>query len=356
MISIILDTNTINPGCKDFTKACFVDKVNPILDEIESNDLYEKVQVLLPQIVVDELYQRQCSEFVEQQDTILNFRFPHINIVKFDDDYKNYLKKIFDISIQEISNRDAKCMVIPYPKNDCLQSIICRAIEKKAPFEGKKGNSDKGFKDVLIWESLLEYKRDNQIDSIILYSGDERLCHKSLANEYKKLFNDDLHVVNRDSKCSCYADLYDKLRTLTGENIKLTFEERLKQRVLSLMRPINLNCYFEGQEIEVDYDDNYVSHICDSIDVGYTEIKKVYDIKNEGKIRFEIIVSGICYYEVCDDDIGSNTLTTEFSEYCRFTVEYRNSDNMFYMIEVIIFGGDVECVDDSEPLIEADYE
>ena len=46
---------------------------------------------------------------------------------------------------------------LPYPKDNVLSQIINRAIEKRPPFEGKDKRSDKGFKDVISWESILNY-------------------------------------------------------------------------------------------------------------------------------------------------------------------------------------------------------
>ena len=63
-------------------------------------------------------------------------------------------------------------MELPIPNNKCFTRIVERAFEKKAPFEGKEKNSDKGFKDVLIWESILELVEINPKSEIIFYSQD----------------------------------------------------------------------------------------------------------------------------------------------------------------------------------------
>ena len=48
MISVVLDTNLLKSGSTDFTVVHFVNKLNDIIGEIESNDLYDKVQILIP--------------------------------------------------------------------------------------------------------------------------------------------------------------------------------------------------------------------------------------------------------------------------------------------------------------------
>lgn len=79
-----------------------------------------------------------------------------------------------------------KFEIVPYPPENSLQNIIKRSLERRAPFEGKDKKSDKGFKDVILWESILEYKRSNKLDTILLFSADKRICDISLRNEFKK--------------------------------------------------------------------------------------------------------------------------------------------------------------------------
>ena len=40
--------------------------------------------------------------------------------------------------------------------------IIDKAIRKEAPFEGMEGKADKGFKDTLIFFSMIDYARKNK--------------------------------------------------------------------------------------------------------------------------------------------------------------------------------------------------
>ena len=52
----------------------------------------------------------------------------------------------------------------------------------------KEKESDKGFKDALIWESLKEYKKKNVKDTIVLYSKDKRIVDiflQHLHNQFR---------------------------------------------------------------------------------------------------------------------------------------------------------------------------
>ena len=56
--------------------------------------------------------------------------------------------------------------------NSRFRSIIDRAFTKRPPFEGKDKKSDKGFKDALLWESILEFALNQPRSEIIYYSKD----------------------------------------------------------------------------------------------------------------------------------------------------------------------------------------
>lgn len=62
-----------------------------------------------------------------------------------------------------------------------------RAFSKLPPFGGKEKNSDKGFKDVLIWESILEFTAQHENANIIFYTKDKGY-KDVLVDEFEKLY------------------------------------------------------------------------------------------------------------------------------------------------------------------------
>ena len=81
MISVVLDTNLLKSGSTDFTVVHFVNKLNDIIGEIESNDLYDKVQILIPQIVIDELYEHQKKAYLDKYSSIKSCKFHTFDII-----------------------------------------------------------------------------------------------------------------------------------------------------------------------------------------------------------------------------------------------------------------------------------
>lgn len=104
------------------------------------------------------------------------------NDINFEADLKKYLN-------------DNNIEVLPHPSNEIFPKIIQRALEKKLPFKpvnenknNKNNGSDKGFKDVLLWETLLnvdyEAKRIGKFFLITANSKDFPI--DELLPEWKK--------------------------------------------------------------------------------------------------------------------------------------------------------------------------
>ncbi|MBY7024000.1 MULTISPECIES: PIN domain-containing protein [Clostridium] len=150
--SIIIDTNSLFvKKYRDFTRIEFLDNVQSLIDDI---DLLNQsgISIVLPQIVIDELVKQQVEEYDRVIKGIGNIKLPFVDINK-KTDYKDYIERKLDEEMNKLKkNGKLNFKVITYPKNDALQAIIKRSIEKRPPFEGKDKISDKGFKDVILWE------------------------------------------------------------------------------------------------------------------------------------------------------------------------------------------------------------
>lgn len=315
MISIALDTNILFSSGQDFTKAQFTDKIDEIIGEFESNDLCDYVQIIIPRIVIDELRVKQAEKHKEVTDKIRNIKLPNTTI-ELIDDYSKHLESLFEKSIESLSQRQLKVKIIDYPHDSCLQNIIQRALCKTAPFEGKEKESDKGFKDVILWESLLCYKRQNPIEPLVLFSKDDRICHQSLVHEFKTCFKDDIHLVRRITE-NDNSLLYDKISELTQTRRKQTFDEMLKKRLLDKFTSSDLRHLYEGEA----YEDGEGSHTCTNIKIWNKEILSIEDCTEDKTIKFVVQIALGAYNEyrtlseadaACDFHITYNIETDKF--------------------------------------------
>lgn len=130
-----------------------------------------------------EAHEKQIAEFEK-------WKFPEYAVKRLPlGDYADYIHKQIDEYKVSISSGINKIIELPIPKEKCFGRIVTRAFEKEAPFEGKEKNSDKGFKDVLIWESILELAEMNPKSEFIFYSQDKGFKEKLVA-EFADLYPD----------------------------------------------------------------------------------------------------------------------------------------------------------------------
>lgn len=206
LISIVVDTNV----CYVSEKKCEFDHFY-LSTQVSNLDAWiqfvrnEKIQIVIPEMTIRELKKQRCDWYSKKKKELLDYMnnntFPDIKInfdVEEEFDYSNYIEQ----QIYEFF-RNSKTIVNTMPITFDVDSIVNRAIDKKAPFEGKEKQSDKGFKDAVIWESLLAYKRNNPYRKIVYYSKDNRFC-KELQEEYQNIFGEEIDIINSDDDALKY--------------------------------------------------------------------------------------------------------------------------------------------------------
>lgn len=80
--------------------------------------------------------------------------------------------------------------IIPFSKDEeSFSQILERAYQKQAPFLSDPKASDKGFKDSLIWLSLLKFFKENGSDHVVFVSDDGGFKNnaKILTEEFLKV-------------------------------------------------------------------------------------------------------------------------------------------------------------------------
>ena len=345
MISIAIDTNIINSGSKDFTIAQFLNKLDDIVRFFESNDNYQDVKILLPKIVIQELFQHQLVRYYDTINSLRGLKLPNSDFIS-DEDYNERLTRIFDEAIENLSQRNLLTEVIDYPKDAVLPEIIKRALEKRAPFEGKDKESDKGFKDVILWESILEYKRQHTDEKLILYTKDNRLCEESLKKEYDELFHDEIFLMKQTND-NDYSTLFGQISKLqenkeNQEPITSTFDEENKLRVLNLINDDNISPLFEGWPIEVEEG----SYICSYVRITNKSISNIADYPSEKKVRYVVNIDLSIHSS--DEEHGIML----WDDTAELTVDYYFDDDIFYLQQASGFNGDWEYEEKDYQLLE----
>ena len=215
---LIFDTNALYVSydkMPKFTDFSFSGTFKAFLDEIEQLDIYDIVAMAVPTIVWSEARKQNVEAYNkkvnELETTLMKASFPFHHLTREEKcDYEKHL----DILIEEYKNslqkRQVKVIDIELPSNKRFSSIIQRALSKKPPFEGTNKESDKGFKDALLWESIIEYKKHNKATQIILYTNDSIFGSEELKNEFRTLFNEEIIICGSRTE-SILHDLLENL-------------------------------------------------------------------------------------------------------------------------------------------------
>lgn len=318
MICVFLDTNILHSKSTDFTKARFAEKLEELIGEIEVNDLYTYVKLVIPQLVISELRKQQIDDC---SDTVKDLRKTKVTsqVIELPKNYEETCDKVFNDTLDDLHNGTVKVDVAPYPPDEALQGIIRRAISKNPPFEAKEKESDKGFKDALIWESLLEYKKQHSKDVLVLYSKDKRITDPFLAKEYKELFSEEIHMVFREDPNS-HKKLLDKLRELSDvEEERATFSQQLKDRLVDLVKNISWVYLVEPDKSYELEDEEIIVNDCSVVGISITD-----EIEDEDITTFYLTLK--VSYDYRDVYGGSGTMEAE----CNAMANYSLSADKFY--------------------------
>ena len=330
---IIFDTNIIyekaENGC-DFCEFKFNRLFQNIVDEIEERDLIEHITIAIPDVAWNELYQQRIQSYnrknQELEKLLEAFKFPNIQYEISEFDYELYLNEQVEVFKKKLDNYSMNVISIELPSETRFKSIVKRAFSKIPPFEGIDKKSDKGFKDALIWESILEFKAKCSEYEVILYSRDG-LFNDVLAEEYNYLFRDDLILLNKEvdviKQIAEIQKTVNQLRKIEIDEVKYYDEIRLLTN-FELVKDV----IFETELYK-----KIGSQIYDVSDVRDSEIKNVIettDISSKENINFEINIqlSLTLSNSEKEEDIDLE------NEEIIFYVEYSFYEKRFYITKV----------------------
>lgn len=213
---LVFDTNILfeigGNGC-DFCDFKLNKLFQNVADILEEKDLIDHVRIGIPEVVWQEIFQQRLRLF-EEKNTELHkilhkFKNPFFEYKFLDGNYATFLTDKVNQYKSKLDNYSAKITTLSLPSNNRFDSIVQRAFMKKPPFEGIDKKSDKGFKDALIWESILEFKSQNPNIQMCLYSRDG-LFNIQLSSEYKNLFNEEIELIKDEEGVMKFLNRIEK--------------------------------------------------------------------------------------------------------------------------------------------------
>lgn|GEM_PF-2652180 len=203
---IIVDSNVLfqsaNSGgdlrCYKFNKSFF-----NIYDLIKDSRLQDYISIIIPDIVWEEIKQQifECyNQIISDASKYLQYNIPGLAVSVEHFDYRSYMEEMMSEVKERSIEQDIAQFDIPLPYFG-FRRIIERALKKEPPFLGKGKESDKGFKDAVLWESILQFKEKHLQRKLYFYSKDNGFSQQ-LQIEYRELFSDEISIFHDLDGCT----------------------------------------------------------------------------------------------------------------------------------------------------------
>lgn len=234
-IAVVLDTNFI------FAKAKQMDSL--------LQALRERYEVYITQVSVDERKERMCREFEKGYKELQLFHneFAYVIGLAKDIEINEALDKL-RYGMQKKYESAFSDHIIPcYASKELLETVLDRANKKISPFSTDDKASDKGFKDTLIWLSVLEYFRAMGEDEVILVSNDGgfRKDMDSLCKEFNNFTGKNISIKDSSFYKAVAEPQFEKPEQKTADLIPYDINY-IRERLQSIISDL---CGVDG----VDY-------------------------------------------------------------------------------------------------------
>lgn len=273
LTEVFFDTNFLRKkNIDDFSKFNFSAQFEDFIDFLGANDVVDYYKINISEITIEELKKQINDKYKEELlklkqsynkfKNVHNIKFNEDEVIKYDEILKELIRKYIDFyNINMVET-----------KNISLQKILNRAINKNKPFVGENGNSDKGFKDAVLWESIIEYAKISENKKFILFTKNIQDFPKELEDEFESATNKKIEIINE---------------------ISIMQEKILLEQPNVVKDILTLNWLNENIQILIDKINKYVVESEDSNGYQMADIERIEDLVNKGNNFYSFIVFNI---------------------------------------------------------------
>lgn len=278
---IVLDTNRSRHGNYDgtikYSEFVLGGEYESILKIVKENGLSNYVFIAIPRMVVEELLCQKIKSF--ENDKVNYYKIknrlsavlggvPDVDVAGFD------VSKYLNESLEQYLIDNSEVLILDIEEDEkvsVFDDIVKRAANKYKPFKDSGKSTDAGFKDVLIWETILQSKTVDNFNKILFLTGDS--AFSDCKHELKRKRGEECEIVG------AIADIESELMGVYGNVIERNlfkqyvdsdeFKNRLTDEItnLGVISTENGNIEFSTfvlQEIcvnlEKNEDDEHVSY------------------------------------------------------------------------------------------------
>ena len=327
-------------------KKAFVFDTNFIIQNKELdealNKLKEKFTVYITQVSIDERIAQECrdvqKDFDEAERCKIKFlRFATIEFKKTFEEECEFYQTGMQAKYEEYFGDK----IIPLEKDgDTLSTVIDRANKRIPPFSAAKNASDKGFKDCLLWLSLLEYFKTNGETEVVFVTEDGGFKDNSdyLCEEFKRITNKNIVIKPN----SYYNELLEPEKAEPpAKKPKLlpdfsSLRDRIHNTIYNLCFVISEDRW--GNEME---EPNFlISQKADDLDVEFFFIglkKVVREHILEKNVPTEEVFATLEWFSPVMSTISIDYLEQAVRLYEEIQEKYSEYENQFYTAVVNMF-------------------
>lgn len=325
---LIFDTNALFQAYEkkaDFTSFSFNATFDNVIDMINQLDIYNQVTVAIPSVVWNEMEKQIVEKHDEllltYRNTITKKIFPEYSIQENPEiNYPEYIKtKIVEYK-EEISRGLNKVIELPIASNNRFESIINRAFSKLPPFEGKEKRSDKGFKDALLWESVLEFALKHSKSKIIYYSKDNAFGEFLLKEFAENVADSTLFICKNEREVKTQLEVWAK--EIDEYSYQPIEEYEENKEIVDWLNSAD----FLVQIIDRDFDIVEKGRLITSVVVHLISVDNIECLNSDGDLE-EYYIEAVLQFEYELKDGGKTQETINAA------IEVKGLDGVVYSIE-----------------------
>lgn len=239
---VFIDTNILYNTKIDYN----IFKTNIMKDLLEIRDsintIFEKskkISYYFTEMVCNEAHYTKKERIKIEFEGFVK-KIEHIDEKKLKDELNEIITDL-DQKINEKKDKfifDNEIIIVPHCNSSYFQNIIEKAIDKKLPFKPKYDQKkkiyvgDNGFKDAVIWYSIIDYIKNKTIsdkDHIILLTNNKSdFESEEMLREFEDIVRKEIHVIDvpniKDSKFSEFINLIlEDSKHIKIDNINISY-------------------------------------------------------------------------------------------------------------------------------------
>ncbi|MFA6098310.1 MAG: PIN domain-containing protein [Patescibacteria group bacterium] len=192
-VLVIFETNIIRNPKYNFGEIDFGSDFGSVREYVRNNELTNLVDFAIAQMSIDELSYGRQAEYQSDKGKLFELSsrmngVPGFKIINPQDDFQ--FPTFYRGHVNKFIKRN-KLIIIGYPPKIVFSNVILRSLEKRPPFLVSNQHSDYGFKDVIIWESILCFKSIRKYNKVVLFTNDlgfESQCEKEFSKVHPCYF------------------------------------------------------------------------------------------------------------------------------------------------------------------------